>query len=59
MMRSIEFREGGSAVLGCLPTHLGYEEFSEKEWHVVNYRLTVCALTSHIRRPPVRESWSR
>jgi len=37
----------------------GYEEFSEKEWHDVNYRLTVCALTSHIRRAPVREQWSR
>jgi D-arabinose 1-dehydrogenase-like Zn-dependent alcohol dehydrogenase len=32
MMGSIEFREGGSAVLECLLAHLGYEEFSEKEW---------------------------
>lgn len=59
MMWSIEFREGGSAVLGCLLARLGYEEFSEKEWHDVNYRLTVCALTTSIRRRPVREVWSR
>ncbi len=58
-MWSIEFREGGSAALGCLLAHLGYEEFSEKEWHDVNYRLTVCALTTSIRRRPVREVWSR
>jgi hypothetical protein len=59
MMWSIEFREGASATLGCLLARLGYEQFSEKEWHDVNYRLTVCALTASIRRPPVREVWSR
>jgi hypothetical protein len=59
MMWSIEFREGAGATLGCLLAHLGYEEFSEKERHEVNYRLTVCALTSHIRRPSVMEEWSR
>jgi putative transposase len=59
MMWAIEFREGGSAVLGCLLAYLGIEEFSEKEWHVLNYRLTVCALTTSIRRTPVRERWSR
>lgn len=59
MMWSIQFVEGGGAVLGCLLAHLGYEEFSEKEWRTVNYRLTECSLSDRASPPRFREKWSK
>ena len=55
-MWSIEYREGGSALLGCRLARPGYEEFSEKVWpDDLGYRLTVCALAPRFRRAPARE----
>ncbi|MGI0128926.1 MAG: IS4 family transposase [Thermoplasmata archaeon] len=59
MLWAIQFRAAGAAVLGCVLARLGYDEFTEKEWRYVNYRLVECAISSHASRPPFREVWSR